>query len=379
MVKKLMGSERKKLKVVVTGGGTGGHVYPAIAVALKLLNDNFIQSVHYIGCPYNLEKSVASAEGIKFLNIYVKGMPRKNVFKFFKWFWILTGAFISSVMHLRKIRPDAVFATGGYVSGPVILAAIVLRIKYYLHDCDAYPGLVTRLTAPFASGISVTFGKAKSYIFSNKIAVLGNPLRENLTMVSKEKARKYFNLEPDIRTILVMGGSQGAQSINKAVLHIGLKLIREYGIQVIHQVGNKNFEDCIFDLNQKYPQLLKSPQYILRPYFDDMSYPLNAADLVISRAGSLSISEINLVGLPMILIPYPYAAGDHQNYNAKEIENYGAGVMLDDNKCTPEKLMTLIVNILFDKEKLDKMRIKSLELARPNATEFIAEMIKKCI
>ncbi len=374
-----MYKDDKKIKVVVTGGGTGGHVYPAIAVALRLLQDSFVESVYYIGCPYNLEKSAAASEGIKFLSINMKGMPRKNFFKLLKWSFTLFGAFMQSLFHLIKIRPDAVFATGGYVSGPVILAAIVLRIKFYLHDSDAYPGLVTKIASPFASGISVAFAKAKSYLFSNKIAVLGNPLRKNLKIIEKEEARKHLGLDANTRTVLILGGSQGAKSMNAAVLEIALKLIRDFDVQVIHQVGNKNFEDYIFEVKKKYPILLEMKHYIIRPYFDDMNYPLNAADLVISRAGSLTISEINLIGLPMILIPYPFASGDHQTSNAKEIENYGAGVMLEDSRCKPEKLLKLIVKILFDKEKLEEMAEKSSELAKANATEFVAEMIKKRI
>ncbi|EKE04353.1 MAG: hypothetical protein ACD_20C00085G0010 [uncultured bacterium] len=371
-----MQSERKKLNIVVTGGGTGGHVYPVVAVIQKLKNDPQINNIYYIGCSENMEKDIAAREGVEFRPIAISGMPRKTGLSLIKWFFELNKSVQQSIVHLIRIKPDIVFGTGGYVSGPVLLAAIILRIPFVIHDSDAHPGIVSKFMAPWAKVVSVAFEQAKSYLKSNNIVINGNPIRANFSTVSKEVALAELGLSPDKRTILVMGGSQGAKTINNALLEIVPKLIKEHGFQVIHQTGKKNFDEYRDKMTQAWPEYSDYKEYALRPYFDDMAFVLTAADLAISRSGSLSLSELNLSELPAILIPYPFAAADHQRFNAVAMEKAGAAVWLDDSKCSSDNLMSLILEILCDYDRLKSMQEANMHLAKPNATDNIVKIIK---
>lgn len=367
----------KKIKVLITGGGTGGHIYPAIAVAQGLKKDNEIEKIFYVGCKKNMEKTIVLAENIDFYSINVSGMPRKKDLKLIKWFIELGIAAVKSCYYILKLKPDIVFGTGGYVSGPVLLAAKILNVPFVIHDPDAHPGIVNKFTANSASAVSTAFEQAKKYLKSNNIILNGNPVRANFLYVNKEEAIKELGLNPAKKTVLVMGGSQGAKTINDSILGALPDLINKYEFQVIHQTGSKNYEEFIQNLTEKHLEMINNPCYIVKPFFDNIEIPLNAADLAVSRAGSLSISELNLCGLPSVLVPYPYAAADHQRFNARALEEAGASVYLEDSECNPEKLLSLIISIFDNPEKLEQMKQSNKNLAKPQATENIICILKK--
>lgn len=352
--------------VVLTGGGTGGHIYPAIAVAQALQQDSAIKRLYYIGCLRNPEKDIAEKEGLKFYSINISGMPRRSPVKFLLWLLKLGIATLKSAFLLLKLRPNVVFGTGGYVTAPVLMAAFCLKIPYIIHDPDAYPGIVNRFMAPKAKSVSVAFEQAKAHLKSSNIKVYGNPVRTSLCSISREEAITSLGLSPDRKTVLVTGGSQGAKKINDAVRELAPILVKGSGFQVIHQTGKRNFEEYMESL------AFQHPEYIVRPYFDDMAIPLRAADIAISRAGSLSISELNLCGLPSILVPYPYAAADHQRFNARAMERAGASLYLEDDECGPEALLELIKQVF---SNINSMRQANLELARPHAVKDIVSEI----
>ena len=373
-----MPTKGKKIKVLITGGGTGGHIYPAIAVAQKLKLDNDIEKIFYVGCKKNMEKDIVLAENINFYSINVSGMPRQKSLKLIKWFIELGFATIKSSYYILKLKPDIIFGTGGYVSGPVLLAAKILNVPFVLHDPDAHPGIVNKFMSKWASTISISFEQAKSHLTSKNIVLNGNPIRANFLHVNKKNALTELNFNPDRKTILVIGGSQGAQAINNAIIVAAPDLISE-GFQIIHQTGAKNYEKYIEELTKKHPELINNPYYIVKPFFNNMETPLNAADLAISRAGSLSISELNLCGLPSILVPYPYAAADHQRFNAKAMEEAGASLYLEDSDCNSSKLLELILDIFNNPEKLEKMKLSNKILAKPQATEDIVRILKSSV
>jgi len=367
----------EKLTVVLTGGGTGGHIYPAIAVAQKLKTDEDIKKLYYIGCSANMERDITQKENIEFLPVIISGMPRKTGFGLIKWFFELFKAVIQSIKHLYRIKPDVILGTGGYVSGPVLLAAIILKIPFVIHESDAHPGMANRWLAPAAKYVSVSFEQAKKYINSKNIKINGNPVRENFNAINREVALSSLNLTPNKKTLLVIGGSQGARTINNALIGAVQKLTCEHNFQVIHQTGKKNIEEYTKQLSEVWQDFTACPDYVLRPYFDDMSIPLASADMAISRAGSLSISELNLSGLPSILIPYPYAASDHQRFNAKAMEEAGAAIYLEDSECNSEKLIFCILELFNNPDKLLKMREINKSLAKPESAKNIVEMLKK--
>jgi len=371
-----MANNEKKLIAAVTGGGTGGHIYPAIAVAQALNADSEVEKVYYIGCPKNMEKDIAANEELEFIPVSISGMPRKPGFSIIKWLLELNKAIGDALIQLRKIKPDVILGTGGYVSGPVLIAAIILKIPFVIHDPDAHPGIVNRFMSPWAKTVSVAFEEAKNYINSKNVVVNGNPIRSNISSIEKEAALRELNLDINKKTLLVMGGSQGAKTINNAMMESVSALISEHNLQIIHQTGKKNYEEYMKQLSEKWPEFKENSSYIIKPYFDNMSVPLAAADLAVSRAGSLSISELNLSGLPSILIPYPYAAADHQKYNAKALVKAGASAYLEDKDCNRQSLTKIILEILNNDEKLTAMKKINIALAKPQATGNLTAIIK---
>lgn len=358
-----------KKRAFITGGGTGGHIYPAVAIYDELSKYISKEDIFYVGNPQNLEKRVCEQQNINFLDISVSGMPRALTPKFFSWIVQLFSAVFVSIGYVLKYRPDFIVGTGGYVAFPVLMAGILLGVPCYIHDSDAYPGIVSRVMAPFAKSVFLAFEDAKKHINSKKIIVNGNPLRNFNVGLSKEEAIKQLGLDPDKKTLFVMGGSQGAKTINRAVLALSEDLTMKYNLQIIHQTGAKNFEEA----QNLMPGGLNG--YILKPYFDDMSLPYSACDFVIARSGSISLSELNNCGLGAILVPYPHAAANHQFYNAKAMEKHCAAIVLEDKDCTPENLLEMILSVIQNEEKLKQMSENSAKLAKLNATQNLVKVL----
>ena len=349
-------STRSKDKCIyfVTGGGTGGHIYPAMAVAAALREQNDTEQIYYVGNPENLEKSIAENAGYTFLDVNVSGMPRKISIKLIKWTFNLFFSSLKSVYYILKYKPQLVFGTGGYVSAPALFAAVFTHTPFVIHDCDVCPGIVSRIFAPYAKSVSLAFEGASKLVKSKNIFCNGNPVRREFLQINKQEARRQLNIDNKF-TVVVTGGSQGAKQINSAVVKSLKTLFDKYDIQILHQTGKKNFEDVIKELETEYPEYKDNKNYIVRPYFDDMYIPLLASDAAICRSGSLSLSEICVSGLASILVPYPYAAADHQRKNAKEMEKLGASVYLEDSDCNEENVVRLLGELINRKyNKRDK-------------------------
>ena len=367
-------SETYNNKYFVTGGGTGGHIYPALAIADALTEGG--AKVYYVGNKRNMEYELASKKGYKFLHVSVKSMPRGLNPKFFWWGVKLVKAILYSIRYIKKYKPDAVFATGGYVSAPMVFACRITKTPYMMHDCDAMPGLVTRKLSRKAKYVTLAFEKAKKYIPNKRTIVTGNPIREQFKTLTKDSAREELNLDKSKLTLAIMGGSQGAKSINSAAVELLKEFSQELGLQVIFQTGKKNYEEIIEYLKQIYPAWEQDNNLIVRPYFDNMIYVLKAADIVISRAGSLSISEICASNVAPILVPYPHAAADHQRKNAKFLLENGACIYLEDAELEPNSLRNTIVELINNPVKISYLKQNSSYLAKPDATKEIADLIR---
>ena len=272
-----------------------------------------------------------------------------------------------------KYKPDMIFGTGGYVSAPVLFAGLTMKVPFVLHDCDAIPGLVTRKMAPFAKSISIAFEVAKNHLNNKNCKVNGNPIRPAFKTITKEQARNNLELENKL-TICIMGGSQGAKKINEATVRILEKLSKELNLQVIFQTGKRNFEDVEQQLNQIYPEYKEDKNLIVRPYFEDMVTVLKACDIAVSRAGSLSISELCASSVATIFIPYPHAAADHQRKNAKYMVEKGAGLYLEDSETTPETLLEQILQLL-NNDKLSSIQQATIKLAKYDGVESIINQL----
>lgn len=358
----------------ITGGGTGGHIYPAIAVADALLKDKDTEKIYYIGNPNNLEASIVKDKNYEFLPVISSGMPRKLSFALVKWAFGMLGAWLKCCKYIKKYKPDVIFGTGGYVSAPAILAGMTMKVPFVMHDCDANPGLVTRKLSPHARSISIAFENAKSKLNNPNCLINGNPIRAEFKTLTKEQARKDLEIENKL-TLCIMGGSLGARTINTAAVRI-LKELSQKNIQIIFQTGKKNYTQITEELEKIYPEYKNDKNLMIRPYFDNMATVLKACDIAVSRAGSLSISEICACGIAPIFVPYPYAAADHQRKNAKCMVEKGAGLYIEDSETNAENLLNLILDLVNNPEKLHNIQNATLNLAKFDGVEKIVEQIK---
>jgi len=372
-----MSNKNKKTVYFVTGGGTGGHIYPAVAVIEEMKKQGIdSEDIYYLGNKKNMEYEIASKNGYNFLSYSAKGMPRKLSPEFISWLLGLALSCFKALAYVIKYRPSVIFATGGYVCAPILFCALFLNIPYVLHDCDIYPGIVTRFFAPYAKSVSLAFEDAKKRIKSKNIFVNGNPIRQEFKSISKKQARLELSLK-DAFTILIMGGSLGARTINNSSFKILKEFANKEGFEIIWQTGKKNFDDVIKKILEEFEEL--PDNLVLQPYFEKMYLAMLSSDLVISRAGSLSLSEICASGLSAILIPYPYAAANHQYKNAKNFVDNKMALMLEDKDCNNDSLYEMTANLINDKKLLSDLSYNAYKAAKSDAAQNIVDKIKKAV
>jgi UDP-N-acetylglucosamine--N-acetylmuramyl-(pentapeptide) pyrophosphoryl-undecaprenol N-acetylglucosamine transferase len=374
------------MRLVVTGGGTGGHIYPALAVAETLRDDPGVESVTYIGKTGGLENDLVPQHGIDFLGIEFYGMPRgKSVLlpiHFVKWFAKLEQAKRKARQYLSEIRPHVVFGTGGYVSAPVLMASYDLKIPFVVHEPDAKPGLVNQLMSRNAAVITTSFSEGANLLKrkpSQEVLVTGNPIRGSIGTLSRQESMKLLGLDwSDTQPILlVTGGSQGARRINQAVVAALPILLNEMGFAVVHLTGKKLYDETLASLDETDLSLKTHPYYQIRPYSSEMAALLGVADLALCRAGSLSLSEMYVCGVPTILVPYPYAAADHQRKNAQASVRSGASILIEDADCDGARLIQEIASLISDSGRLWAMKSAALSLGHPDATTRIVACLKQ--
>ncbi|MGM0420713.1 MAG: undecaprenyldiphospho-muramoylpentapeptide beta-N-acetylglucosaminyltransferase [Bacillota bacterium] len=353
------------MKLILAGGGTGGHIYPAIALADKWQKS--AGEVIYIGGYGSQEERVAEDRGIPFYSLPVKPLPRRPGLILIKSLSLNTLAFFKAREIIKKEDPDIVVGTGGYSSGAVLLAAKISGYPAIIHEQNAIPGLTNKLLARFVNKVALTYPNSAQYISSSskKTVITGNPIRPEILKMSRDKARKELNITKSARVVMVMGGSQGAQFINQLMAEIYSELIKYKEMVVIHVTGYKK-ENKPLEAKEK----LNNPSnLVVKPYIENIELALAAADLVVSRAGATSLAEITGRGLPAILIPYPHAANNHQIANAEYLTEAGAASLLLEKDLNSDRLYNAITTLINDQEKLEAMRTASKRLARPKAAD----------
>lgn len=362
-------------RIVVTGGGTGGHLYPALAVVEVLQQDPGIEAILYIGNANRKEAQLVPQYGIPFEGLTFSGMPRRLSPKLLSWGWELIRAFLQARSALQRFRPHAVLGTGGYVTAPVLLAARSLGIPYIVHEPDAYPGLVNRVMARGASGVTCAFTGARTRLKTKNLTVTGNPLRSRIGSIEKEEALANLRLPLSLTRpiLLVTGGSQGARRINQGVIEALPTLIDELGLQIIHQTGETLFDEVC---SQCPPTYRNHDAYHPMPFIADMASTLALADVAVCRSGSMTLSEMYRGHIPTILVPYPYAAADHQRQNALASQQAGASIMVEDDQFTGDTLVTVLSQMFSSPETLVAMRQGAEALAAPNATMAVISILK---
>ena len=357
------------MKVIISGGGTGGHIYPAIAIADALKRREPLIDILFVGAKGRMEMEKVPQAGYRIEGLWISGLQRKIT-----WHNLL---FPFKVLHslwrcralIKSFRPDVVIGVGGYASGPLIKVAVGMGIPGVLQEQNSYPGMTNRLLAEKAKKIFVAYEGMEKYFPPEKIVLTGNPMRSQLgKQVSREEAAEYFGLATNKKTILAFGGSLGARTINETIRQ-SYDLIKDRNdIQVLWQIGKLYAET--------YPEtpVAKLPHVKATVFIDRMDYAYALADVVIARAGAITISELSLVGKPSILIPSPYVAEDHQTHNAKALETQGAAVLITDKEA-PAKAVQAALDLLDDSHALTMLEHNIRMLGKPFAAEEIADHI----
>jgi len=365
-------------RIVLTGGGTGGHIYPALAVAERLQDDPDVEALLYVGAQGQPEQKLATDRKIEFVGLVVSGMPRKFSSKLAIWPLEMFQAIAEAKRALRLFRPTAVLGTGGYASAPPLAAAWNLSVPYAVHEPDAHPGLVNRVFARGAQLVSAGMEAATKSLSTGhgRIVVNGNPVRKSFVrLLSRDAACAVMGLNPDLRTVLVTGGSQGAKAINDALLQALPSLLEiDPPLQIIHQAGERNVQEIKDTLDKG---LLHNPRYCLRAYFDDLSTAYAVSDLTVCRAGAMTVAELAVTGTPALFIPYPFAAADHQTHNARFVASKNAAALLPQSSLNPQSLSDQILALLSDREQLNNMRSHMLALGKPQAATDLANQVKE--
>ncbi len=360
------------MKVIMTGGGTGGHIYPAIAIADKIRRKNPEAEILFVGTQRGMEKDLVPKAGYAIEFIEVTGFNRKNLLKNIKTLQILFKGIRQSKDIIDRFKPDLVIGTGGYVCGPMVRAAHKKGIKTYIHEQNALPGLTNKMLEKHADKIFISFEDSKKY-FKNptKLILSGNPVRKEFLVCSIHNNREKIGLADTDFMVLCIGGSQGSETLNKAIMASIAQISQDSQIRMFFVTGTRHYSQVKETLEAMG---ISTGEYIqILDYLTNMPEYLSAADLVVSRAGALAVSEINACGKASILVPSPYVADNHQYYNAKVSADAGAAIIIEEKDLTAEKLSAAIMRLKNNKAFLNRMSQKSEELGRLDAVEIIYE------
>jgi UDP-N-acetylglucosamine--N-acetylmuramyl-(pentapeptide) pyrophosphoryl-undecaprenol N-acetylglucosamine transferase len=367
--------DQKKLSFILSGGGTGGHFYPALAIANNLRQKFPEASVLFVGALGKIEMEKAPMAGYAIEGLNIGGFQRSNMFKNLGLPYKILSSLLKSHQILRKYKPTVVIGTGGYASFPIIYAASGKKIPSLIQEQNFFPGITNKYLAKYVNKVCTVYDGMEKYFPASKIVVTGNPVRESLQNLNskKKEAYSYFNLDPGKKTLLVLGGSLGAKTINRSILQAMNELKKPEDVQILWQSGKIYYEDLILQMNGNIPS-----NVVLLPFIDQMDYAYAIADLVVCRAGALSLSELAIVKKPVILIPSPNVAEDHQTKNARSLTDKDAAIMISDNKAS-EDLLPLITSLFANPGRMMQLSENISKFAKPDATENIVNEIIELI
>lgn len=358
------------MKVLFAGGGTGGHLYPGVAMAGELLKLAPGADVSFAGTKNGIEATEIPRLGYRLHLLPVSGLKRggswQAIWGNIKVLADFAGALLNASSLIRKERPDVVVGTGGFVSAPLLLAAELMGCRTLIQEQNAFPGVTTKLLSLLAGEVHLSFSEARQYIRRRKgVFVSGNPAR-SFPASDRESARGRFGLREPLPTLLVFGGSRGARSINNAVLK---------WLDGITSRANLVWQTGALDYERVSAQVKPSGRVWIGPYIEHMGDAYSAADLVVCRSGASTIAELSNMAKPSVLVPYPYATGDHQRFNAKALVGSGAAMLIDDSHLDTPEARQIVLDLLHDTERLSAMSLSCGRLAHPDAAIQLARRI----
>lgn len=365
-------TESGKYKFIIAGGGTGGHIFPAVAIADALKQQLPDCEILFVGAQGRMEMEKVPQAGYNIKGLEVVGLQRSLTLKNLLFPYKLSKSLLQASKIVKEFKPAACIGVGGYASGPVLLIAAMWGINIFIQEQNSYPGITNKFLSRYAKKIFVAYENLNQFFNPSKMILTGNPVRKDITstLPSRKEALAFFGLDENKKTILVIGGSLGARTINDAI-EKSMELLIANGYQILWQAG-KIYYDKIMERAQGKPLTdVKIHQFI-----KEMNMAYSVADVVVSRAGALSVSELCIVGKPVILVPSPNVAEDHQTKNAMALVNKNAAILISDADA-PEKLGNAIVDLMKDESAYKNLAVNIKMMAKTNAANEIAEVIIK--
>lgn len=360
------------MKIAVSGGGTGGHIYPALALIREIQKENNNVEFLYIGTEKGLESKIVPRENIPFKSIHITGFKRKISFENVKTVLRFLKGVRDSKKMLKEFKPDVVIGTGGYVCGPVVYAAAKMGIPTIVHEQNSVPGLTNKFLSRYVDKIAICFEEAREFFPDQKVVLTGNPRASEVLGQDGIKGRLSAGLKLKVPTVLIFGGSRGARPINEAVVK-SLTELSSKPYQVLYVTGDVHYEEV-----QKEVELVGNPEnVIIKPFIHNMPEVLAGIDLTVSRAGATTLAELTSLGIPSILIPSPYVTDNHQEKNARALSEHGAAKLLLEKDLTGLKLVEHIDNILGSEEKLADMKKAAKKLGVPDAAHRVYRLMEE--
>ncbi len=362
------------MKIILSGGGTAGHINPAIAIAKYILSKEPDSEILFIGTKKGLESKLIPKDGFKIRYIDVEGFSTESKLKNIRPGIKFTTAILKCLSVISSFRPDAVIGTGGYVCAPVVFAANLMKIPTLIHEQNVFPGSAIRFLSKKSDVTAISFEESREYLKNAKdILVTGNPIRPAILQADRDKSRSLMGIK-DKKLIVAVGGSLGAKMINDAITEY-IKKSNDPSVKIILSTGERDYE--------RVTDALKSIQnrdnFEIRKYIDDMDTVLSAADLVICRSGAITLSEISALGKASVLIPSPNVVNNHQEYNARALEKGNAAYVILEKDLTYEKLSQCVQNVIYSDSTRHAMEKNALIMAKTEATEIIYNKIKSFV
>lgn len=357
---------------MIAGGGTGGHLYPAIVIGKEILERDPHNKVLIIGAAKESSNPIIEKEGLPFKKISTRGLQRGFSIRTFGFIYHLFVGFIQSARYLFSFYPDVVIGVGGYSSFPPVFLASVAGFPTLIHEQNSTPGLANRILGRLVDRVCLSFPDEEGYFSKEKVILTGNPTRKEIGKMERGESISHFGLEKDRVTILVFGGSRGARSLNLTLVEaVGNLMEIEDRIQLIYATGKEDYEWV-----SRRMKGIRFPLY-LSDFIFDMPFAYGAADLVIGRAGAGTIGEIIRCGLPSILVPYPYATSCHQLNNARLLERIGAAILIEERELSGELLSQKIKELIDDPKRLKEMGERALILSYPDPASKIVDIVSE--
>ncbi|MCY9164799.1 undecaprenyldiphospho-muramoylpentapeptide beta-N-acetylglucosaminyltransferase [Bacillus atrophaeus] len=361
------------MRIAVSGGGTGGHIYPALAFIKEVQRRHPDVEFLYIGTENGLEKKIVERENIPFQSIEITGFKRKLSFENVKTVMRFFKGVKKSKSYLADFKPDVVIGTGGYVCGPVVYAASKMGIPTIIHEQNSLPGITNKFLSKYVNKVAICFDEAKSHFPSEKVVFTGNPRASEVVSIKTGRSLAEFGLTEDKKTVLIFGGSRGAAAINRAVVEMQEALkTREY--QVLYITGEVHYEKVMGELQSAGGA---ASNMVTKPFLHQMPEYLKAIDVIVARAGATTIAEITALGIPSVLIPSPYVTANHQEVNAQALSKHDAAIVLKETELSGDKLINALDRIVLDEDTLKDMSERTKSLGVPDAAARLYSVLEE--